>query len=334
MKLIYRFSWLKSLLCSGLLAATGAQAQTPAALAAWPVANKTISIVSAYPAGGSSDVLARAIGEKLTEKFKVPVIVENKAGGGGQIAAAYIKQQAADGHTIWLGDIGPFVTNQYVYKKLNYDMRKDFTALAKLVDVPVFLVVPTNSPFKTLDDLIKESKTRPNGLNYGSQGPGLGGHIYGELFKREVQGNFNHVPYKGSMPGLMDLIGGQIDLMHDNVLTSGPLVKDGKVRALAVRATHRVTQFPGVPTMPELGLGNINHVLWFGAVVKADTPPAVVKKISQELIAAIRHPDVAKRFTDMGLEISTQSPEEFQKFLGAEQDKWSRLIRETKITLD
>lgn len=326
-------TFLKTLLCSGLLAVAGAQAQAPAA-ASWPVANKSISIVSAYPAGGSSDVLARAIGEKLTEKFKVPVIVENKVGGGGQIAASYIKQQPADGHTIWLGDLGPFVTNQYVYTKLNYDIRKDFTAVAKLVDVPVFLVVPANSPFKSLDDLIKASKTRPNGLTYGSQGAGLGGHIYGELFKREVQGNFSHIPYKGSMPGLMDLIGGQIDLMHDNVLTSGPMVKDGKVRALAVRATKRMPQFPNVPTMPELGLGQINHVLWFGAVVRADTPPAVVQKLSEELIAALRHPAVSKRFTDMGLDIVTQNPEEFSKYLKTEHDKWGRLIRDTQITLD
>lgn len=318
------------LLACGLLATGLARAQA----GTWPVAGKPITIVSAYPAGGSSDVLGRAIAEKLTEKLKVPVIVENKAGGGGQIAAAYIKQQPADGHTLWLGDVGPFATNQHVYAKLNYDIKKDFTGVAKLVNVPVFLVVPAASPFRTLDDLIKESRTRATGLNYGSQGAGLGGHIYGELFKREVRGNFNHIAYRGSMPGLTDLVAGQIDLMHDNALTSGPFVKSGKLRALAVRAAQRMPQFPDVPTMTDAGLGKINHVLWFGVVVRAATPPAIVQRISDEVLAAMRHPDVARKFTDLGLDISTLGPQEFNKFLGDEYDKWGGIIRETRIRLE
>ncbi|HWH82570.1 MAG TPA: tripartite tricarboxylate transporter substrate binding protein [Burkholderiaceae bacterium] len=336
MKSSSALAFAKGLLCCGLLAAGGAQAQsqTPAPATAWPVANKPITIVSAYPAGGSSDVLARAIGERLTEKLKVPVVVENRAGGGGQIAAAYIKQQPADGHTIWLGDLGPFVTNQHVYAKLNYDIRRDFVPVARLINVPVFLVVPFNSPFKTLDDLVKESKRRPTGLNYGSQGTGLGGHIYGELFKREVQGNFNHVPYRGSAPALVDLMGGQIDLLHDNVLTSGPFVRDGKIRALAVRAHQRMALFPDVPTMAELGLGKINHILWFGVVVKAGTPAPVVQQISDEMIAALKHPAVAKKFTDLGLDISTLGPDEFRKFLSEEYERWGQIIRDTNIRLD
>lgn len=317
------------LLACSLMALGSAHAQS-----AWPVAGKPISIVSAYPAGGSSDVLGRAIAQRLSDKLKVPVIVENKAGGGGQIAAAYIKQQPADGHTLWLGDVGPFATNQHVYAKLNYDIKKDFTGVAKLVNVPVFLVVPAASPYKTLDDLIKGSRSSARGLNYGSQGAGLGGHIYGELFKREVQGNFHHIAYKGSIPGLMDLVGGQIDLMHDNALTSGPFVKGGKLRALAVRANQRMAQFPVVPTMAEAGLGKINHVLWFGVVARAGTPPAVVQRISEEVLAVMRQPDVAKKFTDLGLEISALGPQEFNQFLAAEYDKWAGIIRDTRIRLE
>lgn len=314
-----------------------APAQSPTGAtpgATWPVSNKPITIVSAYPAGGSSDVLARALGERLTEKLKVPVVVENRAGGGGQIAAAYIKQQPADGHTIWLGDLGPFVTNQYVYTKLNYDIQRDFMPVAKLVNVPVFLVVPASSPFKNLDELIKASRTKADGLTYGSQGLGLGGHIYGELFKREVKGNFSHVPYRGSPPALVDLMAGRIDLLHDNILTSAPFVREGKLQALAVRANQRLTQFPQVPTMAEVGLGEINHVLWFGAVVKAGTPPAVVQQVSTELIAALKHTSVSKRFTDLGLEISSLGPDEFRKFLSIEHDKWGRIIRDAQIRLD
>lgn len=318
--------------CAGLLALGAAQAaaQTPS----WPTAGKPITIVSAYPAGGSSDVLARALGEKLSEKFKLPVVVENRAGAGGQIAASFIRQQPADGHTIWLGDLGPFVTNQHVYTKLNYDIKRDFMPVAKLVNVPVFLVVPPNSPFKTLDDLVRESRKRADGLNYGSQGTGLGGHIYGELFKREVQGQFNHVPYRGSPPALLDLMGGRIDLLHDNVLTSGPFVREGKARALAVRAHQRMALFPDVPTMAELGLGKINHILWFGVVVKAGTPAAVVQMISDEMIAALKHPAVSKKFSDLGLEIAPQGPDDFRKFLGEEYERWGRIIRDTRISLD
>lgn len=326
-----RHIFLQGLAAATLALGGLAQAQGQAS---WPTAGKPISIVSAYPAGGSSDVLGRAIGEKMSAKLGVPVIVENKAGGGGQIAAAHLKQQPADGHTLWLGDVGPFATNMHVYARLSYDMGKEFTPVAKLVNVPVFLVVSAKSPFKKLDDLIQASRQNANGLSYGSQGAGLGGHIYGELFKREVGGRLNHIPYRGSIPGLADLMGGQIDLMHDNALTSGPLVKDGKLRALAVRATARMPQFPDVPTMPDLGMANLNHVLWFGVVVKAGTPAAVVRRLSEELSAAMRDPAVSKRFTDMGLEISLLGPQEFGSFLVSEQDKWGRIIRDTGIRLE
>ncbi|HSV46091.1 MAG TPA: tripartite tricarboxylate transporter substrate binding protein, partial [Ramlibacter sp.] len=148
------------------------------------------------------------------------------------------------------------------------------------------------------------------------------------------QGSFNHIAYKGSIPGLMDLVGGQIDLMHDNALTSGPFVKSGKLRALAVRAHQRMAQFPDVPTMADAGLGKINHVLWFGVVVKAGTPAAVVQRISDEVLAAMRHPDVAKKFTDLGLDISMLGPQEFNQFLAAEYDKWGGIIRDTRIRLE
>lgn len=300
----------------------------------WPIPNKPISIVSAYPAGGSSDVLGRAIAEKLSSKLKVPVVVENKVGGGGQIAAAYLRQQPADGHTLWLGDVGPFATNAHVYPKLNYDMQRDFMAVAKLVNVPVFVVVPASSPYKTLSDLIDGSKTSPKGLNYGSQGLGLGGHIYGELFKRELGGNFNHLPYRGSIPALQDLMGGQIDLVHDNALTSGPFIATGRLRALAVRANQRMIQFPQVPTMAELGLGRINHTLWFGVVVKAGTPAATVERLSEELVATIRTPEITKKFADLGLEVSTLGPNAFNRFLVDENEKWKLIIRSTGIRLD
>ncbi|UUX94773.1 tripartite tricarboxylate transporter substrate binding protein [Aquabacterium sp. J223] len=311
------------------LTAAAAQAQ------GWPVAGKPITIVSAYPAGGFSDVIARVLGERLTEKLKVTVVVENRPGGGGQIAASHVKQQPADGHTLWLGDVGPFATSRHLYNKLSYDMQNDFVGVARLTLTPVLLVVPADSPLRSFDALVQESRSGEQGLLYGSQGTGLGSHLFTELMQRQVGGRLVHVPYKGSVPALQDLATGRIQFMWDNAVTSAPFVRDGRLRALAVRATKRMAEFPDVPTLAELGHPQLNNsMLWGGLVARAGTPPAVVQRVADEFLAALRHPATLKRFADLHLEAAPLGPADFQRFLVAEDEKWGRAVRETQIRIE
>ena len=294
--------------------------------------SRQITIVVPFPPGGVTDQLARAVGQKMADSLKVPVVVDNRPGAGAQIAANLVKQAPADGHTVFIGDIGAFALNPALYPKLSYDIQKDFTPLARLVLAPSLLVVPANSPFNSMSDLVNAARTRP--VNIASQSTGSGGHLYAELAKAQLGVKFNHVPYRGSAPALTDLIGGQVDVLFDPVITSGPYVKDGKLKAVAIGAEQRSAQFPQVPTLKELGQAGTNVVAWFGMAVKAGTPRPVVNKLGEEVVKAIRAPEVAKRFTDLSLDVSPMGPAEFQPFVEAELVRWGKVIRDAKIQLE
>lgn len=296
--------------------------------------SKQITIVVPFPAGGVSDQLARGIGQKMSESLKVPVIVDNKPGGGAQIAANTLKQAPTDGHTIFIGDIGAFALNPSLYAKLSYDPLKDFTPLARLVLAPALLVVPAASPYKTVADVVNAAKSLPGGVNIASQSTGSGGHLFAEMLKNKTQGKFNHVPYRGSQPALTDLIGGQVDVFFDPTITSGPFVKDGKLKALAIGANKRSEQFPQVPTLQEQGYGDINLVAWFGLAMKAGTPSAIVTRLSDEVVKAMNSPELAKRFTDQGLEIAPMGAPEFKAFVEAEIPRWGKVIKAADIKLE
>ncbi|HEY8355912.1 MAG TPA: tripartite tricarboxylate transporter substrate-binding protein, partial [Ramlibacter sp.] len=255
---------------AGVLLATAYAAAPTAAQAQPDFPPRQITIIVPFPAGGVSDQLARGVGQKLAESLKVPVVVDNRPGGSAQIAANAVKQAPADGATILIGDIGAFALNPSLYAKLSYDIQKDFTPLARLVLAPSLLVVPANSPFNTMADFVNAARSRP--VNIASQTTGSGGHLFAELMRSQAQLKLNHVPYRGSAPALNDLIGGQVEIFFDPVITSGPFVKDGKLKALAYGGEQRSPQFPQVPTLAEGGWGNTNLVAWFGMVVRAETP--------------------------------------------------------------
>lgn len=293
---------------------------------------RQITIVVPFPAGGVTDQLARGIGQKLTDSLKVPVIVDNRPGGSAQIAANHVKQGPADGSMIFIGDIGAFAMNQSLYAKLSYDIQKDFTPLARLVQAPSLLVVPANSPFNSMADLVGAARQRP--VNIASQTIGSGGHLFAELLKAQAQVKLNHVPYRGSAPALTDLVGGQVETFFDPVITSGPFVKDGKLKALAVGADQRSPQFPNVPTLREAGWANTNVVAWFAMAVKAGTPRPVVNRLSEAVVEAIRSPDLSKRLTDQGLDVAPLAAAEFQPYLDREVAYWGKVIRDAGIKLD
>lgn len=294
--------------------------------------SRPITIVVPFPAGGVTDQLARAVGQKMSENMKVPVVVDNKPGGGAQIAANVVKQAPADGYTIFIGDIGAFALNQSLYPKLSYDVQKDFTPLARLVLAPSLLVVGPASSISSFADLVATGKTRP--ISFASQSTGSGGHLFAEMIQAQAQVKISHIPYKGSAPALQDLVGGQVEAFYDPIITSGPFVRDGKLKALAIGAEQRSPQFPQVPTLRELGWPNTSLVAWFGMAVKAGTPQPVASKLGNEVVKAITSPEVAKRFTDQGLEVAPLGPPEFKSFVNTEVARWGKVIKDAGIKLE
>lgn len=279
---------------------------------------KNITIVVPFPAGGLTDQVARVLAQKMGENMKATVIVDNKPGGGSQIAASAVKQAAADGHTLFIGDTGAFAVNHGLYKNYNYDPQKDLQPVSNLVASPLVLVVPKNSPANSVQDLIALSKTKSGGLNYASQGTGTIGHLLAELFRAKTGIVLNHVPYKGSAPAITDVIGGQVDLLFDPVVSIAPHVTSGKAKALAIAAPKRSPALPDVKTLSELGIQGVDAGVWFGLMVKAGTPEPVVKRLNEEVVKALKSPDVAKRFTEQGLEVLPTTPEQFGAYLKAE----------------
>lgn len=311
---------------ASIVIATGAMAQD------YPT--RPLTWVVPFPPGGITDNMARTVAKVLSENIGQPVIVENKPGAGGQIAAAYVKQLPADGHTLFYGDIGPFAMNAALYPRLNYDVQKDFTPLTRLLTSALVLVVPANSPIKSLAELQQAAKAdKP--LHYGSFGIGSQPHIWMEMFRRETGGNLEHVAYKGAAPALQDLMGGHIDLMLDVAANSLPYVREGKLRALAVVGSDkRLRQLPQVPTLAELGLAKLNAPGWTGVVVRQGTPPAVVAQLHAAVVKAVQSPEVMERFGEFAVTPAPQSPAEFSRFIQSETERWGQVIKAVGVTLD
>jgi tripartite-type tricarboxylate transporter receptor subunit TctC len=315
-----------------LAASLCAVAPLPGHAQAFP--SKNITIVVPFPAGGLTDQVARVLAHKMGENMKATVVVDNKPGGGSQIAANTVKAAPADGHTLFIGDTGAFAVNHGLYKNYNYDPQKDLVPVSNLVASPLVLVVPKDSPANSVQDLIALSKTKPKGLNYASQGTGTIGHLLAEQFRTKTGININHVPYKGSAPAITDVIGGQVDLLFDPVVTISSHVTGGKVKALAIAAPKRSPALPDVKTLGELGIQGVDAGVWFGLMVKAGTPEPAVKRLNEEVVKALKNPDVAKRFTEQGLEILPTTPAEFGAFLKAESARWAPIVKASGATLD
>ena len=316
----------KLVLCALLAMAPLVQAQT------YP--SKPITMVVPYGAGGLTDQLARELGTYLSQSMKQPVVVDNKPGGGGQIAMAAVKQAPADGYTLFIADFGPLALNVGLFSKLSYDPRKDLQGVTMLVNAPALLVVPKSSPFNSFSDLVGAAKTRNGGLSYASPGIGSGGHLFGTMLSRQLGAPLTHIAYRGSAPGLTDVMAGQVDFMFDAITTSGAFAKSDKVRALAIGSEKRSPLFPAVPTLKELGYESVVSVPWFGVVVKAGTPDAIADRLNRELVEAMRTPALSKKLLDQGLEIATTTPREFDAHIHAEITKWSKVIRESGMTVD
>ncbi|MFO1323723.1 MAG: tripartite tricarboxylate transporter substrate binding protein [Burkholderiales bacterium] len=295
--------------------------------------NKIVKIVVPTAPGGGNDAMARIVAAKLQERWKTAVIVENKAGANGAIASEYVARAPADGYTILFGYIATHGINPGL-SKVPYDAVKDFAPIAEIAEAQGVLVVNPNVPAKTVKELIALAKAKPGTLSYASAGNGTAPHIAGELFKQQAGVDILHVPYKGSGPAVTDTLAGTTQIMFPSLVAATPQIKSGKLRALAVTGNKRSKLFPDLPTVSEAGVPGFEISQWYGFFAPAKTPKDIVDKLNKEIVAVMKEPDVAKKFADQGADIVTNTPEDFGRFVQAELAKWSKFIKEAKITAD
>lgn len=296
--------------------------------------NRSITMVVAFPAAGTTDILARLIGQKLTEKFKQTVVIENRPGAGGNIGTAYVAKAAPDGYTIMMGTIGTQSINPGLYKKMPYDAAKDFVPITRAAMVPNLLVVNKDAPYNTLPEMMAYGKANPGKLTYGSSGNGTTLHLSGELFNLMSGSKITHIPYKGSTPAVADLMGGQISMIFDNMPSVIQQVKSGRLKALAVTSAQRNPQLPEIPTIQELGVAGYEVWSWFGLLAPTATPKPIVDKLNASIVDIIKQPDVQAKIIELGAVPVPETSAEFGVFIEAETLKWAKVIKEANIGMD
>ena len=303
----------------------------PASAQAYPA--KPVKIVVPFPPGGAVDTVARVVGQKMSDQMGQPVIVDNRPGASANLGADVVAKSAPDGYTILLGANG-LATNASLFSNLGFDALKDFAPIGRVGYAPVVLVVPADSPLKSLKDLVAAAKAKPGSLTYASAGNGSSNHLAGELFKSAAGIDALHVPYKGGAPALTDLLGGRISFMLLNPVEVLPHVKAQKLRALAVASDKRLAILPDAPTMSEAGLAGFEASVWWGFVAPAKTPRDAIVKLNAELNKALADPGVREKLGELGVVFTPGTPEQFGTFLTAETDKWAKVIKSARITAD
>ena len=312
------------LLTLALVATPFSAAQTSAA--SFP--NKPLRIVVTFTTGGAPDIIARLLGERFTATWGQPVIIDNKPGSGGNIGADFVAKSAPDGYTLVLGTVGTHSINGALYAKMPYDMVRDFTPVSLLATTPNLLVIHNDVPAKTLQELITVGK-RDGKMSFASPGSGTSVHVSGELFKSLTGIDMLHIPYKGRASAIPDLLGGRVTMMFDNMPSSLPLVREGKLRALGVTSLTRSPAAPDIPTIAEQGLPGFEAVSWFGMFAPAATPKPVVDKIQAEIQRILKSPEIAKKLTDIGLEPVGSSADELAAYQRAEIIKWAKVVKDS-----
>jgi len=296
--------------------------------------SKPIRFVVPYPAGGPLDTVARLLAQKVSESVKQPVIVDNKPGAGGNIGAADVAKAPPDGYTILMGAVATHAINPTLYASIPYDPIRDFTPIMQVASTPNVLVVNPSIPASNVKEFIAYAKANPGKLNFGSGSTGSAGHLAGELFKTMAGVEMTHIPYKGAAPAMTDLIGGQIQLMFDNLASSLAQVRAGKVKALAVTTAKRTTLAPDLPTIAESGLPGFDISTWFGIFAPGGIPKDVAARLHEEFARALAQPDVREKMLNLGAEPVGNTPEQFAAYIKAEADKYARVIRASGAKAD
>ena len=292
--------------------------------------DRPVRLIVPWPAGGGTDIFARAISEKLRQSLGQPFLVENRPGASGNNGASTVVRAAPDGYTIMIGTI-TLATNPALYKSLDFDATKDLATVTLVAGVPHMLVVNPSIPAKNVKELIALVKREPGKKSYASAGVGSPFQIAAELFKETAGVDILHVPYKGGAPAVADVIGNHVDMTFANLVAVLPQAKSGQVRALAVTSAQRSSAAPDVPTIAEAGLPGYEFTSWFGVLAPAGTPPGIIKKLNAEIVKALRSPEISTRLSAEGADLIAGTPEEFNSFLKSETAKWAKVIRAAGI---
>jgi tripartite-type tricarboxylate transporter receptor subunit TctC len=318
----------------GLLLAVALAATAAPAMAQDNFPTRPITLIVPFPPGGSADLIARVVGEGFRRVLGQPVLIDNRAGASGMLGTGAIVRSQPDGYTFGLGTASTLAINQAVFKNQPYDVTVDLAAVGNIVDVPNIMSVNPGVPVTTLPELIALAKREPGKLAYATPGIGTVGHVIGEQFKLSTGTDLLHVPYRGMGAALNDALGGQVQVIYDNLPTSLELVKTGKLRALALSAPRRVEALPEVPTFSELGLDEINWMGFFGLVAPKGTPPAILKRLNEALVASLKMPDLRDKLANQQAFLVGNSPEQFHTAIVREVERMRRAATAAKIELN
>jgi tripartite-type tricarboxylate transporter receptor subunit TctC len=287
-----------------------------------------------FPAGGSSDAIARAIGPKIAARFGQPWVVDNRPGATGAIGAGLVKRAPPDGYTVLVASIGVYAVNPFLQKGLSYDPARDFDLLTVAVRAPNVLVASPNVSANTVQELIAQLKKNPGKVSFASSGNGSSDHLTAELFWQKSGTSGLHVPYKGGAPAITDLLGGQVDVSFVNVNTALPYLKSGRLKALAVTGEHRAAVLPKVPTLDEAGVHGVDIYSWQGIAAPKGLPKDVKARLHGAIVAALQEPELKNKLVEQGFEVVANTPEQFDQFLASELARWKQVIEVGKITAD
>jgi tripartite-type tricarboxylate transporter receptor subunit TctC len=296
--------------------------------------DKPVRMVAPYPPGGTSDIIARILGQKLFDAWGQQIVVDNRAGANGSIGCELAAKSPADGYTLLIGNMTPIAANPSLYKKLGYDSLRDFAGVSLVAAGPNVLVVNPALPLKSVQELIAYAKANPGKLNFGSGGAGSPAHLAGEMFKSLTGVAITHVPYKGTVLSVNDLIAGQVQLVFSDAPPAVPHVKSGKLRALAVTGAKRTPLLPELPTVAEAGVPGFELDNWWGILVPAKTPKNVVNRINAEIVKSMQMADVKERFANLGVEAVRSTPAEFDAYIKSEYAKLARIIQASGARVD
>ncbi len=304
------------------------------ALLAFPIAasaqnypSKSIRLIVPFPAGGPNDIIARVVGQKMSDLLGQSVVIDNRGGAGGVIGTDVVAKAAPDGYTIALTSAGALSISVSVQDKVPYDSLKDFAPITLVASVPELLVVPAKLPVSSVKDLVALAKSKPKQLNFASSGSGSMPHLAGELFRMTAGNDIVHGPYRGAAPAVNDLLGGQVQMMFADIPVLLPHVKSGALKALGVGSKARAPSLPDVPTLAELGLPQVEAENWYGMVAPAGTPPAIVAKLHDAVAAALKSPEVQQKLSSQGASLIGNSPEAFGAYIRSEMVKWAKVAK-------